>query len=99
MSPQSAPSTATVETSHESWVPMIAIAVGQMIISFNVAPLPIALSGIVNSIRVPLTTVAAGTVAYSKLAFIPAGRLPNYLPGEAPADPAPEKARGDPKRA
>jgi hypothetical protein len=98
VSPQSAPSTATVETSHESWVPMIAIAVGQMIISFNVASLPVALSGIVNSIGVPLTAVTAGTVAYSMLAFIPAGRLPNYLPGEAPADPAPEKAGGDPKR-
>jgi hypothetical protein len=98
VSPQSAPSTATVETSHESWVPMITIAVGQMIISFNVAPLPVALSGIVNSIGDPLTTVAAGTVAYSMPAIIPAGRLPNYLPGEAPTDPAPEKARGDPKR-
>jgi|HubBroStandDraft_4_1064222.scaffolds.fasta_scaffold19670_5 hypothetical protein len=95
MSPQSAPSTATVETSHESSVPMIAIALGQIIISFNVASLPVALSGMVNSIGVPLTTVAAGTVAYSMLAIIPAGRLPNYLPAEAPADPAPEKARGD----
>jgi hypothetical protein len=47
----------------------------------------------VNSIGVPLTTVAAGTVAHSMLAIIPACRLPNYLPGEAPADPAPEKAR------
>lgn len=98
MSPQSAPSTATVETSHESWVPMIAIAVGQMIISFNVASLPVALSSIVNSIGVPLTTVAAGTVACFMLAFIPADRLPNCLPREAPADPAPEKPRGDPKR-
>jgi hypothetical protein len=56
------------------------------------------MSGMVNSIGVPLTTAAAGTVAYSMLAIIPAGRLPNYLPEEAPADPAPEKARGDPKR-
>jgi hypothetical protein len=98
MSPKSAPSTATVETSHESWVPMIAIALGQMIISFNVASLAVVLSGVVNSIGVPLTTVAAGTVACSILAIIPAARLPNYLPGEAPADPAPEKARGDSKR-
>ena len=93
MSPQSAPSTATVETSHESWIPMIAVALRQMIISCNVASLPVALSCMVNSIGVPLTTVAAGTVAHSMLAIIPACRLPNYLPGEAPADPAPEKAR------
>src|SRR5262245_62849702 len=53
--------------SKESWVPMIAIALGQMIMSFNVASLPVALSGMVNSFGVPPTTVATGIVAYGML--------------------------------
>jgi predicted MFS family arabinose efflux permease len=51
----------------DSWVPMIAIALGQMIMSFNVASLPVALSGMVESFGVPPTTVATGIVAYSML--------------------------------
>src|SRR5215475_5924413 len=51
----------------ESWVPMIAIALGQMIMSFNVASLPVALSGMVKAFSVPPTTVATGIVAYSML--------------------------------
>jgi MFS family permease len=50
-----------------SWVPMIAIALGQMIMSFNVASLPVALGGMVKSFNVPPTTVATGIVAYSML--------------------------------
>jgi len=55
-----------VET-QESWVPMIAIALGQMIMSFNVASLPVAMGGMVQSFNVPPTTVATGIVAYSML--------------------------------
>src|SRR5262247_2417567 len=51
----------------QSWVPMIAIALGQMIMSFNVASLPVALSGMVESFSVPPTTIATGIVAYSML--------------------------------
>jgi MFS family permease len=51
----------------ESWVPMIAIALGQMIMSFNVASLPVALGGMVKSFGVPPTTIASGIVAYSML--------------------------------
>jgi predicted MFS family arabinose efflux permease len=50
-----------------SWVPMIAIALGQVIMSFNVASLPVALGGMVDSFGVPPTTVATGIVAYSML--------------------------------
>jgi predicted MFS family arabinose efflux permease len=50
-----------------SWVPMIAIALGQMIMSFNVASLPVALSGMVKSFGVPPTTIATGIVSYSML--------------------------------
>jgi len=46
---------------------MIAIALSQMIMSFNVASLPVALGGMVNSFGVPPTTVATGIVAYSML--------------------------------
>ncbi|WP_249137869.1 MFS transporter [Bradyrhizobium tropiciagri] len=50
-----------------SWVPMIAIALGQMIMSYNVASLPVAMGGMVSSFGVPPTTVATGIVAYSML--------------------------------
>jgi predicted MFS family arabinose efflux permease len=50
-----------------SWVPMIAIAFGQAIMSFNVASLPVALGGMVESFGVPPTTVATGIVAYSMI--------------------------------
>ncbi len=49
----------------ESWAPMLAIALGQALMSFNVASLPVALSGMVNSFNVPPTTVATGIVMYS----------------------------------
>lgn len=49
----------------ESWVPMIAIALGQALMSFNVASLPVALGGMVESFGVPPTTVATGIVMYS----------------------------------
>src|SRR5258707_6183386 len=57
----------THEEARASWVPMIAIALGQMIMSFNVASLPVALGGMVKSFDVPPTTVATGIVAYSML--------------------------------
>ena len=53
------------EKARESWVPMIAIALGQVIMSFNVAALPVSLSGMVESFGVPPTTVATGIVMYS----------------------------------
>ena len=49
----------------ESWVPMITIALGQSIMSFNVAALPVSMSGMVASFGVPPTTVATGIVMYS----------------------------------
>ena len=51
----------------ESWVPMITIALGQMLMSFNVASLPVAMGGMVKSFNVPPTTVATGIVMYSML--------------------------------
>src|ERR1700723_591712 len=51
----------------ESWVPMVTISLGQMLMSFNVASLPVAMGGMVQSFSVPPTTVATGIVAYSML--------------------------------
>lgn len=48
-----------------SWVPMITIALGQILMSFNVASLPVSLSGMVASFDVPPTTIATGIVMYS----------------------------------
>lgn len=52
------------EQIRESWVPMVAIALAQILMSFNVAALPISLSGMVESFGVPPTTVATGVVMY-----------------------------------
>jgi predicted MFS family arabinose efflux permease len=51
----------------DSWVPMIAIALAQVLMSFNVASLPVALGGMVKSFNVPPTTIATGIVVYSML--------------------------------
>ena len=56
---------APVPEHQESWTPMIAIALGQAIMSFNVASLPVALGGMVQSFGVPPTTIATGIVMYS----------------------------------
>ncbi|WP_424811901.1 MFS transporter [Roseococcus sp. YIM B11640] len=56
---------ATTEEPRASWVPMIAIALGQVLMSFNVAALPVSLAGMVSSFGVPPTTVATGIVMYS----------------------------------
>ncbi|WP_270937149.1 MFS transporter [Falsiroseomonas oryzae] len=65
MSTSTAETAAPPEKATESWTPMIAIALGQAIMSFNVASLPVALSGMVASFGVPPTTVATGIVMYS----------------------------------
>ncbi|WP_426527561.1 MFS transporter [Bradyrhizobium sp. McL0615] len=67
MATHSMPIGAIRESARASWVPMIAIALGQMIMSYNVASLPVALGGMVKSFGVPPTTVATGIVAYSML--------------------------------
>lgn len=56
----------TVEQ-RESWVPLIAIALGQAIMSYNVASLPVAMSGMVEAFGAPPTTIATGIVAYSMI--------------------------------
>jgi predicted MFS family arabinose efflux permease len=67
MSTASTPAAQAQAETQDSWVPMIAIALGQSIMSFNVASLPVAMGGMVKSFSVPPTTVATGIVAYSML--------------------------------
>src|SRR6516225_10956411 len=67
MSVQAVPVPHAESEEHASWVPMFAIALGQIIMSFNVAALPVSLGGMVNSFGVPPTTVATGIVTYSML--------------------------------
>jgi predicted MFS family arabinose efflux permease len=70
----------------DSWTPMIAIALGQSIMSFNVASLPVAMGGMVKSFGVPPTTVATGIVAYSMLVagFVMLGAKLNQRFGALP---------------
>jgi MFS family permease len=48
-----------------SWLPMIVIAMGQMLMSFNVAALPVSMGGMVASFNTPPTTVGTAIVLYS----------------------------------
>lgn len=49
----------------DSWIPMVAIALGQVLMSFNVASLPVSLGGMVASFNTAPTTVATAIVMYS----------------------------------
>ena len=56
---------ATGTEARDSWIPMIAIALGQAMMSFNVASLPVSMGGMVQSFNVPPTTIGTGIVLYS----------------------------------
>jgi MFS family permease len=58
------PETAVAEA-RDSWLPMIVIAMGQMLMSFNVAAIPVSMGGMVESFGVPPTTVGTAVVLYS----------------------------------
>jgi MFS family permease len=49
----------------DSWLPMIVIAMGQMLMSFNVAAIPVSMGGMVESFNTPPTTVGTAVVLYS----------------------------------
>jgi MFS family permease len=49
----------------DSWLPMIVIAMGQALMSFNVAALPVSMSGMVESFNTPPTTVGTAIIMYS----------------------------------
>lgn len=47
------------------WLPMIVIAMGQALMSFNVAALPVSMGGMVESFGVPPTTIGTAIIMYS----------------------------------
>jgi MFS family permease len=49
----------------DSWLPMVVIAMGQMLMSFNVSAIPVSMGGMVESFGVPPTTVGTAVVLYS----------------------------------
>ncbi|MFN0069534.1 MAG: MFS transporter [Limisphaerales bacterium] len=61
MSTKTAPDAET----HESWLPMVVIAMGQMLMSFNVAAIPVSMSGMVERFQTAPTTVGTAIVMYS----------------------------------
>ncbi|QDT73186.1 MFS transporter [Lacipirellula limnantheis] len=60
-----APSSLESTEARDSWLPMIVIAMGQMLMSFNVAALPVSMSGMVKSFNTQPTTVGTAIVLYS----------------------------------
>jgi MFS family permease len=49
----------------DPWLPMIVIAMGQALMSFNVAAIPVSMGGMVASFNTPPTTVGTAIVMYS----------------------------------
>ena len=58
------PSSAQAAVRH-SWLPMIVIAMGQALMSFNVSAIPVSMSGMIASFHTPPTTVGTAIVMYS----------------------------------
>lgn len=65
MSTKTTPKSGTDEEPQDSWLPMVVIAMGQMLMSFNVAALPVSMSGMVKSFNTAPTTVGTAIVMYS----------------------------------
>ncbi|MCY2974354.1 MAG: MFS transporter [Planctomycetota bacterium] len=49
----------------DSWIPMIVIAMGQALMSFNVAAIPVSMGGMVESFGTAPTTIGTAVVFYS----------------------------------
>jgi MFS family permease len=56
---------ASAVEARDSWLPMIVIAMGQALMSFNVAALPVSMGGMVASFNTPPTTVGTAIIMYS----------------------------------
>ncbi|WP_168211670.1 MFS transporter [Ruania zhangjianzhongii] len=59
-----APQPATGEEEKRSWVPMVGLFLAQVLMSFNVAALPVSLGGMVEDFGVPPTVVSSTIVVY-----------------------------------
>ncbi len=55
----------TNNSARDPWLPMVIIAMGQALMSFNVAAIPVSMGGMVQSFGVPPTTVGTAVVMYS----------------------------------
>jgi MFS family permease len=53
------------DDARSSWTPMVVIAMGQALMSFNVAAIPVSMSGMVKSFNTPPTTVGVAIIMYS----------------------------------
>ena len=62
---QAASPTSTQAKARDPWLPLIVIAMGQALISFNVSALLVSMGGMIESFRTPPTTVATAVVLYS----------------------------------
>jgi len=56
--------TAEQTTTRTSWAPMVGLFLAQVLMSFNVAALPVSLGGMVQDFGVPPTTVSSAIVTY-----------------------------------
>lgn len=65
MSSDTAAGSNTSAEERSSWIPMIVIGMGQALMSFNVAAIPISMGGMVESFNTPPTTVGTAIVLYS----------------------------------
>jgi MFS family permease len=65
MARKSSATTTLDNEARASWIPMIVIAMGQMLMSFNVAAIPVSMGGMVESFQTPPTTVGTAIVLYS----------------------------------
>jgi MFS family permease len=65
MSTKSVATTASENEKQDPWLPMIIIAMGQALMSFNVASLPVSMGGMVASFNTPPTTIGTAIVMYS----------------------------------
>ncbi len=59
-----APSARANQEERASWVPMIGLFLAQILMSYNVAALPVSLGGMVNDFGVPATDVSTAIVTY-----------------------------------
>jgi MFS family permease len=57
--------TRTAAEAYEPWLPMLIIAMGQALMSFNVAAIPVSMGGMVASSNTPPATVGTAVVLYS----------------------------------
>lgn len=65
MNTKNTPNMGPNQEPQDSWLPMVVIAMGQMLMSFNVAALPVSMSGMVKSFNTAPTTVGTAIVMYS----------------------------------